>query len=60
MSDQAENQDLALRRFRDYLSALAQVQVDPRLRGKLDLSGVAKLGLVIIVLSRYMRRGQPA
>jgi hypothetical protein len=29
----------ALRRWNDYLSLLVRVQVDPRLRSKLDLSG---------------------
>jgi hypothetical protein len=29
-------------RFRAYLSFLARVQVDPRLQGKLDLSGVVQ------------------
>ena len=38
--------DDELRRWRDYLSALARVQVDPRLRARIDLSGVIQQTLL--------------
>jgi RNA polymerase sigma-70 factor (ECF subfamily) len=34
--------DQLARRWRDYLSVLARVQIDPGLRGKIDLSGVVQ------------------
>ena len=50
--------DEEVRRWRDYLSALARVQLDPRLRGKIDLSGVVQQ----TVLEAYQRalRGEKA
>jgi RNA polymerase sigma-70 factor (ECF subfamily) len=42
MTDPAEGPDDRLERFRAYLHLLARLQLDPRLRGKIDLSGVVQ------------------
>jgi RNA polymerase sigma-70 factor, ECF subfamily len=42
MSHHAIGQDRGLERFREYLRLLAELQLDPRLRGKVDLSGVVQ------------------
>jgi RNA polymerase sigma-70 factor (ECF subfamily) len=46
MSDPAASQDRTLEQFRAYLCLLARVQFDPRLQGKLDLSGVIQRTLL--------------
>lgn len=46
MPDPAATPNRTLERFRAYLSLLTRVQVDPRLRGKLDVSGVVQQTLL--------------
>jgi RNA polymerase sigma-70 factor (ECF subfamily) len=46
------DQDDQVRRWHDYLSVLARVQLDPRLRGKIDVSGVVQQ----TVLEAYQKR----
>ena len=40
MSEPADN--LSLEGYRTYLNVLAKLQIDPRLQGKIDLSGVVQ------------------
>jgi RNA polymerase sigma-70 factor (ECF subfamily) len=44
MSEAAANQ--TLESFRAYLSVLARIQIDPRMQGKLDLSGIVQQTLL--------------
>ena len=46
MEHQAVDQTRTLEGFRDYLCLLTRVQVDPQLRGKVDLSGVIQQTLL--------------
>jgi RNA polymerase sigma-70 factor (ECF subfamily) len=46
------DRDQEVRRWRDYLTMLARVQLDPGLRGKIDLSGVVQQ----TVLEAYQKR----
>jgi RNA polymerase sigma-70 factor (ECF subfamily) len=46
MADPAADAGRELDRFREYLSLLARLQLDPRLQGKVDLSGVVQQTLL--------------
>src|SRR5437764_818388 len=46
MDHEAKPQGRELERFREYLSFLARLQLDPRLQGKVDLSGVIQQTLL--------------
>ena len=46
MAEQANNPGRELERFRQYLSLLARLELDPRLQGKVDLSGVVQQTLL--------------
>src|SRR5436309_2654518 len=46
MDHEAQAQDRALECYREYLGLLARLQLDPRLQGKIDLSGVVQQTLL--------------
>ncbi|MBV9123334.1 MAG: sigma-70 family RNA polymerase sigma factor [Planctomycetes bacterium] len=62
MSDPTDAIAHSLEPFRSYLNLLARLHLDPRLRGKVDLSGVVQQSLweASQVLARRGSEGQPA
>ena len=58
MVGQSESQGLGLEKFRDYLGVLARLQIDPRLRSKLDPSDVVQETLLRAHEKRDQFRGQ--
>src|SRR5687767_10064259 len=46
MNSEAQKRAADLERYREYLGLLARLQVQPRLHGKLDLSGVVQQTLL--------------
>lgn len=58
MSGEAEGRDWALDQYREYLGMLARVQLDPRLRDKLDPSDVVQQTLLDAHRKREQFRGQ--
>src|SRR5262249_47685812 len=57
MDRAASVQERALERFREFLSLLARLQLDPRLQGKVDLSGVVQQTLLEAHLAFEQLRG---
>ncbi len=53
MTDRATGPDPGLERFRAYLTLLSRTQIDPRLQGKIDLSGVVQQTLLEAHLARH-------
>ena len=55
MSEPADNLSTGLENYRTYLNVLAKLQIDPRLQGKIDLSGVVQQTL----WEAYQALGRP-
>jgi RNA polymerase sigma-70 factor (ECF subfamily) len=60
MQPTADERATALENFRDYLRLLARLQLDPRLRGKLDASDLVQLTLLKAHQARDQFRGSTA
>src|SRR5437870_5241751 len=61
MDHAAKGEKQDLERFREYLSLLARFQLDPRLQGKVDLSGVVQQTLLDAhkAGARFARMSEP-
>src|SRR5262245_32648694 len=57
MDQLAEAHGRALEQFREYLRLLARLQLDPRLRGKLDPSDLVRQTLLEAYAKRHQFRG---
>jgi DNA-directed RNA polymerase specialized sigma24 family protein len=58
MTQQAEGSERPLEHYREYLRMLARLQLDPRLRGKLDPSDIVQEALLKAHEKRAQFRGK--